>query len=386
MGQDRARQLTRPPDQHADRREPVAPADLLARRARSRREDHGPLEDAMTAAQQSRGDLGLDVEAVGFQSQAPRDVGAHDLVAGFHVGERRAVEQVRERRQRAVGRVGHRWRAARAAEESRSVHDAGVPRQNGRHQVGELRRVELQIGILDRQNRTLRLRKPQTDGVTFAAILGRVDDGERTVGRELVEHRAGAVVRPVVHDDDLARNGEWDRFQAREHGRDRRALVVDRNDDGEALGQHGRPAPAASGTRADDIRNPPRNRTCPAPISGRAADGRGRPARGARRAPPRRSLRLAARVADAPVHRGQLGVGGHGPRPRNFERVREFVRERRDAGVERPVGVHAHVHVRRRVCAREDLQRSGPRVVRPRLDVDDQVASIEVGDERRHRG
>src|SRR5258705_9770509 len=84
--------------QHFDGANAVAPTNFLPLRARTRIELHRQLVDAVPAPQQPRGDLRLDVEAIGVEPERPRDIGPHDLVAGLPVGDRRAEQHARRAR------------------------------------------------------------------------------------------------------------------------------------------------------------------------------------------------------------------------------------------------------------------------------------------------
>src|SRR5262245_12086171 len=67
-------------DEHLERPDAVAPADLLALCTRARFEFHRQLMNAMAAAQHASGDLRLDVETVGVELERACDVGPHDFV------------------------------------------------------------------------------------------------------------------------------------------------------------------------------------------------------------------------------------------------------------------------------------------------------------------
>src|SRR5918992_1763860 len=84
--------------EHGDRVEPVAPADLLPARAVSRVEPDRALHDAATLAQQLRRNLRFDVETIRLEVEAASDRRGHDLVAGFHVREVSAEQHVRQPR------------------------------------------------------------------------------------------------------------------------------------------------------------------------------------------------------------------------------------------------------------------------------------------------
>src|SRR5215510_14134187 len=117
--------------QHAQRLYTVAPLDLLALGLRPGLEANGQLLDAVAALQEPGGDLGLDFEAAGCQTQRSRDVGSHDLVAGLHVRQRRPEEYVRRGGQCTIGRDGHKRRVWNRPQKPRPVNDRRPPCKNG---------------------------------------------------------------------------------------------------------------------------------------------------------------------------------------------------------------------------------------------------------------
>ncbi|MEN3339457.1 MAG: hypothetical protein V7647_3133 [Acidobacteriota bacterium] len=217
--------------QHTNGRHSVAPTNLLAGGTRPRRERHWPFVDPVAGPEQPRRDLGLDVEPVSGELEPADDVGAHDLVTGLHVGDGGAEHEVRERGQDTVRRDGRPWCGGPRREETRSVHDVARPVQDRSDERRELGRIELQVRILYGQHGASCPRESLPDGVSLAVVAAGVNDGHEWQFRQRVEDGAGAVARTVVNDDDLARSGKVNRKQARDHGRDRRLLVEDRNDD-----------------------------------------------------------------------------------------------------------------------------------------------------------
>src|SRR5437016_4299161 len=80
-------------------REAVEPRDLLAFVELAARVGDRYLVDPDAALQNLRGDLRLDVEAVGTQVEVEHQRPVDELVTRLHVGERRVVEHVRDERQ-----------------------------------------------------------------------------------------------------------------------------------------------------------------------------------------------------------------------------------------------------------------------------------------------
>ena len=216
--------------EHGNCRNRVAPADLLAGCARPRGERDWPLVDAMTAQQQPGRDFGLDIEPVGGELEPMHDVRVHDLVAGLHVGNRRPEDDVRERRQPSIREYGQPGSGRTRAEESGAVNHGARSGQDGSHQRSQLRRVELQVGILDRDHRSLRTGEPLPNRMSLPAVPLGMDHGQRRHRRQRIQHAARAVAGAVVDDDDFAIRGQIDLEQPGDHGSDRCLFVEDRND------------------------------------------------------------------------------------------------------------------------------------------------------------
>ena len=185
----------------------------------------------MTRAQQLRGDLRLDVEAVRLETERLRDLALHHLVTGLHVGDARAVEQVRDAGQHLVGENRQPRRGRPSRQKARSVHDARAAVENRLHQLGELRRIELEVGILDGDDRAGGPGETDPNRAALAAVLFGVNDAQLGPLHHLVEHLARAVRRSVVDDQDLARRRQIDRDQPLDHFRDCPRFVVHGNDD-----------------------------------------------------------------------------------------------------------------------------------------------------------
>ena len=165
-------------EQDLDRAHAVAPADLLALRAAARLEADRQLENRMAGAQQLRGDLGLDVEAVRFEIERLRDVARHHLVAGLHVGEPAAKQHVGDAGQHLVGDDRQPRRVRTAGEEARAIDDARAAIEDRLRQLRQLRRIELEVGVLDRDDGAGRLRESDPDGAALPAVLLGVNDAQ----------------------------------------------------------------------------------------------------------------------------------------------------------------------------------------------------------------
>ena len=116
-------------DEHLQRAHAVAPADLLALRARSAASNRTGSSWMRWPRRSSRAVIsGSMSKRLAVSSQRPRDVGAHHLVAGLHVGERRAEEHVGHAGQHPVGGDRQPRRAGAAVQEARAVDDVASRR------------------------------------------------------------------------------------------------------------------------------------------------------------------------------------------------------------------------------------------------------------------
>ena len=86
--------------------------------------------------------------------------------------------------------------------------------ENRLHQFGDLRRVELEVRVLDGDDRAGGAAKADPNRTALAAVLLRVNDAELGTRHDLVEDLARAVGRSVVDDQDLARRRQIDRHAA----------------------------------------------------------------------------------------------------------------------------------------------------------------------------
>ena len=118
-----------------------------------------------------------------------------------------------------------------AADEPRAVDDRRIAVEHRRHQRAELGGIELEVRVLDRHDTPSRARNPEAQRVSLSAVSIRVNDRDRGMGRQRVQHRAGAVSGAVVDDDDFARRRKIDREQAIDDRGDRPRFVEDRDDD-----------------------------------------------------------------------------------------------------------------------------------------------------------
>jgi hypothetical protein len=202
--------------------------------------------------EQPCGDLRLDVEPVGGQSEAARHRRAHDLVAGLHVRDRRPVEQVGQRGERAVGGDRHARRVAPADEKPRAVDDVGVAIEYRLDQPRQLRRIQFQVGVLDRDHVAGGRRQPEPDRMPLAAVLRRVHDAQPIHAVVAIEHVGRPIAGPVVDDDDFAIRWKIDRQQPLDHGADGGGFVEDGNEDRD---QHAAIAKVAMIANIADIEN-----------------------------------------------------------------------------------------------------------------------------------
>ena len=155
----------------------------------------------------------------------------HHLVAGLHVGEPAAKQHVGRAGQDLVREDRQPRRLGTAREKPRSIDDAGAAIENRLRQLRQLRRIELEVGILDRDDRAGGLGEANADRAALAAVLLGVDDAQLRPLRDLVEHLARAVGRSVVDDEDLARRRQIDRDQPLDDVGDGPRFVIDGNDD-----------------------------------------------------------------------------------------------------------------------------------------------------------
>ena len=215
---------------------PVAPADLLAARSIARVELDRTLDDPIPLLQKLDGDLRLDLEPVRLKIQAARDGRLHHLVAGFHIGEVAAEQHVGQHRQRPVRdhRDARTWRTAR--EVARSVDDIAFPPEDRLHEIAELDRIELEVGVLNRHDGAASVAQTDTNRAAFAAVGRRVHDRQHARHRRHpIEHLHRAVGGAVVDDDDLAGDRQRHLEQSIDDLPNRPHFVIDRNDDGDEI-------------------------------------------------------------------------------------------------------------------------------------------------------
>ena len=120
--------------------------------------------------------------------------------------------------------------AMRPAEKARSEHRIGPPVQNRLQERRIVRRVVLQVGVLDDDDVALRLREagPQRRALALVALV--VEDAH-VIALDPVHDLARAIGRGVVHDDDFlaVRRG----LDLPDDLGDEVLLVVNRDDDRE---------------------------------------------------------------------------------------------------------------------------------------------------------
>jgi hypothetical protein len=122
-------------------------------------------------------------------------------------------------------------RVRRAVEETRAVDDVGLTLEQRRHQHRELRRIELEVRVLDGDDIAARRGESEPDGVPLAAIAFGVNDAQAVVLGESVEDLARAVAGTVIDHDDLACRRQVDGQQPVDDRGNGRALIEDGNDD-----------------------------------------------------------------------------------------------------------------------------------------------------------
>jgi len=99
-----------------------------------------------------------------------------------------------------------------------------------------LLRVEFEVGILNRDDRSRRTRQPASDGAALPAIsLGKEDRRGNAIGFGPGQDLTRSVSRSVVDDQDLALHRKIDREQPINHRADGAEFVVDRDDDRDAI-------------------------------------------------------------------------------------------------------------------------------------------------------
>ncbi len=202
---------------------------MLAARVRYR-----DLVNSVAAAEHLGGDFGLEVETVGDNSQTFEHAGIEQLVAGFHVGQCRAVEHVGDEREKTVADPVQRHHVLALAGEAAAVHDACLPSQNRLEQAGPIVGIVFEVAILNQDEVAARPGQSGADGCAFALVhlvaqdpYGRVLDGTK--------HFVGTVARPIIDDNDLEHHGELDGAHTTDDLCHSGALVEDRHDDGQCL-------------------------------------------------------------------------------------------------------------------------------------------------------
>ena len=206
------------------------PGDLLAFAQLATGVRDGDLVDADAAAEHLGRELGLEVEAVGLESDAVEHAAIEQLVARLHVGQRAVVEHVRDERQEPVADPVQEQHVATFAGEARAVDDARAALEDGREQPRPVLGVVLEVGVLHEDKIARRALEAGADRSPLAPVLGMRDDADGAVA-QLRQDGAGPVVAAVVDDDDLAFDGQLHRPHPAHDLRDSAALVEDGDDD-----------------------------------------------------------------------------------------------------------------------------------------------------------
>jgi hypothetical protein len=152
------------------------------------------------------------------------------LVRRFHIRDAGAIEEVGQDRQRAIGDRVDRQLAR--PEEPRPVHHRRAAVQDGFEEPRMLRRIDLQVSVLNHDDVAGRRLHAARDRGALARVACHVDDDQLRIEVPDVADAVGrAIRRSVVDDDDFARDRQGDRVHARENGRNRRRFVVSGDDD-----------------------------------------------------------------------------------------------------------------------------------------------------------
>src|SRR4051794_16944004 len=171
------------------RRETVAPSDLLALVELATGVGDRDFVDADLPLQDLRGDLGLDVEAVAPQAEVGHELPVDELVTRLHVGERRVVQHVGDQREETVADPVEEEHVAAFAGEPRAVHDARLAAQHRRHELRPVLGVVLEVGVLDEDVVARRDLDPGAHCGALPAVVLVQDDADRAVA-ELAQHVA----------------------------------------------------------------------------------------------------------------------------------------------------------------------------------------------------
>ena len=151
-----------------------------------------------------------------------------DLVAGFHIGEVRAVEQIGHESEKAVGELVPEQNAGWGRiKKARTIHNARAPVADGLEQRVIILRVVFEIGILDDDHIAAGMLQAGADGGAFSAVGGmRIDYNERIVNG--AQDGLGAIRRAIVNEENLLH--QIGLFHLIVGGEDGGFLVIDRDD------------------------------------------------------------------------------------------------------------------------------------------------------------
>ena len=160
--------------------------------------------DPVAFPEQLRGDLGLQIEPVAANVQAPEKVCWYQLVACFHIMETGAIDDIGERGERPVSVAEE---PLLAIEVAYPVNNLGLALNDGVKQLHVLVWVVLQIGILDDGQVAggNGERRPHSSSLSLVDL---VVDNPKILHLHLVEDFAGAVTGAVVDDYDLLGDGD----------------------------------------------------------------------------------------------------------------------------------------------------------------------------------
>src|SRR5262245_14126134 len=216
--------------------EAVGPADLLALVDAPRVVADRDFDDAAPREQEVGGELRLEVEADAAEPHAVERLAPEHLVGGLHGGEPREEPGVGHEGQEQVPEARAQREAGVGPQEARAVDDFGAALENRREQVAVLRRIELEVGVLNQQDVAGRVLQPDADRRSFPRVDRVVENADAAIAAPLAggDRALRVVARSVVGDDDLLLDrADVDGAHALDDRADRLLLVVDGDDDGE---------------------------------------------------------------------------------------------------------------------------------------------------------
>src|SRR5262245_41689126 len=187
-----------------DRGNSILPADLLPFEIIAPAVGDRDFIDAATGF----GDLGrefrLKPEAVFPKFDLLQKTGTEYFVARLHVGQVQVRHHVRKCREHLVAQVMPKEKdAVGTTQEARSIHHIGLVRQYRLDQSGILRRIVLEVGILDNDDVSRYRIEAGPQRGSFPHIARLKNDLQVSGGTKFLKDFAGAIRRTVVHNDDL---------------------------------------------------------------------------------------------------------------------------------------------------------------------------------------